>query len=1347
MLTLIQSNQMEVLSEQLAKLLATPLDETNLLASEHVLVQSPGMSTWLRLEVARHNGIAAALEFPLPSSFIWQLCHTLLPDVPKDNAFTKPAMTWKLMDLLPRLLDDADFAPLATYLSAENLTTELATELAPELKPEQAAAAPDSRSQAIALSAAQDAIKRYQLCSRIADIFDQYLVYRPEWILAWEQNKPLTSLDNKLKLDDSQLWQPKLWRALIDYNRDELGASPYHRANLHESLLEALADEQSSVANLPQRLFVFGISSMPPQTLEILHQLAGRIPVIMLALSPCEHYWGDIIDPKTRARMALQYADKKQLPQDWESSLEVGNPLLANNGKLGRELLDLMLALPSEHTDFGYDCYVKPWDINPSVPSSAHLSQISTSQNAKLLHGVQYDILQMETLGVSLGPDAALYNNIPERRLLQPDDDSITIRTCHSPLREVETLHNHLLAMLSRHPQLHPKDIVVMMPDVAAYAPYIDAVFGTANAEASGIDGAGQQGNSYIPYAIADRGAAAESPLINSFLSLLNINQSRFALTEIMGILEVPAILRRFKLSDDELNQIRLWLDEANVRWGRDEHSRAALNLPAFEQNSWAFGIRRLILGYAFNDAAPLYQDTLLVPGLEGQSAQALGKLMNFLETLDDYRALFAASSATHQRLFELQTLLQDMFEADDDEREEIQAINEAIAKLSEELKGAGHQGMLDIEVLKIWFNQRLSESRVGQRYLAGSVNFCTLMPMRSIPFNMVCLLGMNDGDYPRVQHPVGFDLMAHFGAKKGDRSRRADDRYLFLEALLSAREQLYISYIGQSERDNSERIPSMLVSELIEYCQLCYLTPEMKAQLSKLNEEQILALSKPCDDALLARLIQAQPLQPFDPKLFRDNQALGIALQQSYHSQWCPPSTPANNTTTAPASAETSANTWVMNSSGRFLGPNQSLPQSILADSLWPQWHSDLEEKAVFAATDAELELSALLRFFRNPSQFFFNRSLKVDLSLDIQADDNDEPFSLNALERYLLQAKLLDKILAPDVDNSDLNNNDLDNNGLNRKKTPEASLTQALKAAGSLPMAPFDELLLSQYQRDMAPLIGRVQFMRGEQCEPRSLNLELEFSFSPEQVLANSLEPASMNSLELSEISLEPALINSSELAHKAAQAPLKLTLLGRIDDILPKGLINYRPGAAHGRDLVRVYLRHLCLNASGQQQTSYLLDMAQFHSFAPITPAHATAQLKAFILAYIQGQTRPLCFMPRTAFAYVETPGSHQEKLIAAQKLWRDEQNQLGEGFEPHNHRLFRFPEDFTESGFGAIATTLLSPMLSLYHKGKLSELEDFVSQAAVGHSSVEKSEVEQSVGRTADDAVTSKGERHD
>lgn len=763
MLKLIQSNQMEVLCAHLAAYLTQPLAFARLLSNEHILVQSPGMSTWLRLEIAKQNGIAAALEFPLPSSFTWQLCHDLLPDVPKDNAFTKAAMTWKLMQLLPRMLQDDAFGPLRHYLgnTLENTPTINTADTSEHLNTSDMTA---------------DDIKLYQLCGRIADIFDQYLVYRPDWILAWEQNEHPDSLTKPL--NDDQRWQPILWRALIAFNRDELNQSHYHRANLHSDLIAALNNPDTLLAKLPQRLFVFGISSMAPQTLEVLYHLAGRIDVIVLGLSPCQHYWGDIVDPRNRARMAVQYAGKRQLAELWEDKLEVGNPLLANNGKMGRELLDMLLELPAEHCDFGDDVYCEPCD-DPNSPHS----------HASMLHGVQYDILEMQTLDRVLGPDAELYQNVENRRLLKRDDESIRVKSCHSPLREVETLHDHLLELLSNDVDLTPKDIVVMMPDVAAYAPYIDAVFSA------------KQGLHYIPYAIADRGAAQESPLINSFLNLLGINQSRFGLTDILSILEVPAILRRFQLDDDELQLIRRWLDEAGVRWGRDEQSRLKQGVPAFEQNSWAFGIKRLILGYALSDDAPLYQDHLIVTGIEGQSAQALGKLLNFIEVLDETAQILALPQVGALRLAELTELLDAFYDTDEDEREQLQEIRDAIAALEQELLSAGKpldtnsldtsmfvtlaqqniSGLsLSIEVLQQWFNQRLTESRVGQRYLAGSVNFCTLMPMRSIPFKIVCLLGMNDGVYPRVQHPVGFDLMAHFGARKGDRSRRLDDRYLF---------------------------------------------------------------------------------------------------------------------------------------------------------------------------------------------------------------------------------------------------------------------------------------------------------------------------------------------------------------------------------------------------------------------------------------------------------------------------------------------------------------------------------------------------------------------------------------
>jgi len=1204
---------MEILSQLLATELATPLPNTPLLLPEHILVQSPGMSTWLRLEIAKQNNIAAALEFPLPSSFIWQLCHTLLDDVPKENAFTKAAMTWKLMELLPTLLEREDFAPLANYLNNGDQASEHFAEQDSATMP----------TQSIASDKAQRPLKLFQLCGQIADIFDQYLVYRPDWIAAWEANEPTLPPKGE-RLSAAQAWQPVLWRALLKFNADTLQKSQYHRANLHHALFEALDDPATSMAALPRRLFVFGISSMAPQTLDVLHHLAKRIDVIMLNLSPCEHYWGDIVDPRLRARMALQYANKQKLEAQWEDKLEVGNPLLANNGKMGRELLDLILMLPEEHTAFNLDCY-----HNPGTDC--------------MLHGIQHDILQLSTRGQSLGPDPALYLSLDGRRSLAADDHSITIRSCHSPLREVETLHDHLLSLLSvdaehNSPALAPKDIVIMMPDVAAYAPYIDAVFSA------------KQGAHYIPYAIADRGAVQESPLIASFLHLLGINQSRFGLTDILSILEVPSVLRRFELDDEALVIIKRWLAQAGVRWGRDGLNRSEHQLPPFEQNAWSLGIKRLILGYSFADDATLYQDTLAVNGIEGQTAQALGKLLDFIEAIDEVHAALAQECALTARIAQLEQILSAFYHVDDDEHTQLQEIRDAIVVLHEELSDAGHSTPLPIEVIQNWFNRRLSESRVGQRYLAGSVNFCTLMPMRSIPFRVVCLLGMNDGIYPRVQHPVGFDLVAQMGPRKGDRSRRLDDRYLFLEAILSARQQLYISYIGNSERDDSERIPSMLVSELIEYCQLVYLPAHLASSLfadesTQQLDENAQRIAEHIDDieqAIAKHLIRKQPLQPFDQRLYRpESNDQNTQLQQSYSAQWCPVSSDPNSLThTQLASSD-------------FIPPGHSLSNPLLPDS----------------EQSEDIELSAVIRFFRNPAQYFFNRTLKLDLSIALRADDNDEPFSLNALERYQLQSTLISHAI---------------DNGI---ESPEPALLERLKAQGHIPLAPFDDLLLTQYIHDITPLIDRSLYLKGSHS--RSVDLQI--------MLCSAAD-------------------------SDATQPSIKL--VGRIDDLSAKGLVNYRPGTANGRDLIRVYLRHLCLCAMQGHETaqlkspmhSYLLDIGHFHAFAPITAEQAQAQLQHWVHLFQQGQLQPLMFMPRTALAYVEAQGDHAQKLREAQPQWLDEQTQLGEGMEPHFQRLYQFPDDFTQTRFGDTAQALLSPLLSLYHKGKLAELSDYVEAGA-------------------------------
>ncbi|MGI3002564.1 exodeoxyribonuclease V subunit gamma [Shewanella algae] len=1203
MFTLIQSNKMELLSATLADRLRDGVPGMSPLSCEQILVQSPGMSTWLRLELARHNGVAAAQEFPLPSSFIWQLCYLLLDDVPKENPFTKAAMTWKLMALLPSLLDRDNFAPLRHYLGDD-------VEL-----------------------------KLFQLSGRIADIFDQYLVYRPEWILGWEQN------ESPLEIAPQHAWQPELWRELVRYNNQELQQSHYHRANLHQALIETLTGgSDHALEDLPPRLFVFGISSMAPQTLDVLYALASRIEVVMLSLSPCRHYWGDIIEPRARARMALAFEGKKQLPELWEDKLEVGNPILANNGRLGRELLDMVLELPPERLE---------------LEELFHPGNTDT-----LLGGIQNDILEMETLGEPLGPDVSKYLNIARRRPLAATDDSITLRSCHSPLREVETLHDHLLHRLRSDPSLAAKDIMVMLPDVAAYAPYIDAVFSA------------KSGDHFIPYAIADRGAAQESPLIAGFLNLLALDKSRFGLTDIISILEVPAVLARFGIAQEELEQLKGWLKAAGIRWGRDSHNREELGLPGFDKHSWAFGIRRMLLGYALGDDAELYQGDLPLAGIEGQSAQALGKLLNFIEALDDFREELKQQTPPEERVAQLNALLDAFYLAqEDDAREEINDIRQAIDRFAEELRLSGFSGVLPLTVVWQWFNSTLSESRVGQRYLAGSVNFCTLMPMRSIPFRQVCLLGMNDGVYPRVQHPVGFDLTAHEKPRRGDRSRRLDDRYLFLEALLSARDQLYISYIGHSERDNSERIPSMLVSELLEYIQLCYRPDEAQftppAVLT--DADEIAALGDLAADALMQHLIIQQPLQPFDARLYSDSELPG-----SFATQWCP-------------------------------------REMFAAQSPAPFIEHELGEET--ALKEPELELSALIRFFRNPAQYFCQRVLQLDLRLDIDSQDNDEPFELNALQRYQLQLLMMQDALEDERGELD------------------ETLLDKLKAEGLLPMAPFDDLLLDQYRRDIAPAVERTRFLRAELPKPDAIEIALKLE------------------------------VNGRELL-----------LCGRIEDCYPKGLVNLRPGTTKPKDLLSLYIRHLCLNASGIHRHSYLLDAGHFHAMAPLKAESAKALLGQLAALFELGQHRPLPFMAQTSMAYFSAEvedglpidTEHQLRLAEAESAWLDDAG-FGDGQDPHNARLFRFPEDFgltlddsayagTATDFGrkacepklnenemsedelseneftlsnmsaglpggwrlrlkqslsfpGLAQGILAPLISLYHKDKLAALADF------------------------------------
>jgi exodeoxyribonuclease V gamma subunit len=883
-LHLLQSNKMERLAQRLMLCLEhSNQDGGNIFAEDIILVQSPGMAQWLKIHIAQTLGIAANLDFPLPSSFIWQLYRQHIPELPEQSAFTKPNMAWKLMTILPALLQQVEFQAIRDYLSDD------------------------------------DGLKLYQLCHKIADVYDQYLVYRPQWILAWEQGE-----DTLEDVDISEHpWQPLLWRTLSEYSQS-LGESAYHRANLHQALLSELGKEPATPHNA-KPLFVFGISAMPQQQLEVLAALAQQREVLIFWFNPSQHYWGDVVDSKTQAKAKLQALDANE-DSSGSDYLDVGNPLLSSWGKLGRDYQDMLLQFDVHQDD----------DFMMLSPTT-------------LVQHIQAEVLNLQFRGTHepLSAGELLSNGQQFPKIpLSLDDHSLQIHACHSKVRELEVLHDQLLTIFARNPDWHPGDVIVMMPDVAAYAPFIDGVFG------------GVEPGLHIPYAISDRNLSEESPLLNSFVELMLLHKSRLTLSDVLAFIEVPAVQARFDISPQEFELLQHWLADAGVRWGWDQQDKSRWQLPQEQQNTWLFGLQRLLTGYAM-DAEHLYQgrcEHTIAPygDIEGQQAIALGKFYLFSKVLLEAMAFCQQAASLADKVNTALGFIDTLYLPDESEQSVLLELRQAIELM------LSHQQQFPLAVEQDVFvselKQNLQDKGVGQRFLGGYVNFCTLMPMRSIPFKVMCLLGMNDADYPRQVLPMGFDLMSKGKARRGDRSRRLDDRYLFLEALLSARELLYLSYQGYSQKDNSPRSPSILLSELLEYCQQCFC----------LDGQQSLPVGE-TEQGLLKHLLTSHALQPFAASYFSPD-----SLHPGYQQHWL-----------AVAKRQYEAVEKQVFLEG-------SLPVT-------PQGDQALDE----------VSLEELINFFSNPAKAFFSQRWQSRFASFNSTYQDDEPFSFDALDRYKLNER----------------------------------------------------------------------------------------------------------------------------------------------------------------------------------------------------------------------------------------------------------------------------------------------------------------------------------------------------
>ena len=856
------------------------------LESEVVLVQSNGMAEWFKMALAERAGVCAAARVELPSRFLWRTYRQVLgaQNVPPDSPLDKLPMTWRLMALLPHCVGEVVFQPVAGFLRGDE---------------------PD---------------RLLQLASRLADLYDQYQIYRPDWLQDWAAGRDvLRQVSGERVLADEQRWQAELWRRVLGTLSDAERAAT--RPALHARVLAHLRSGQPLASPVARRVSVFGMSHMPSQLLDTLAALAAHSQVMLAVPNPCQYHWGDIMDGREwlqagRRRHADRAEPLSDLPLD---QMHLHAPaLLVAWGRQGRDFIRQLDALDD----------VQAAEQLTQLPRLDFFDDPPGLDATRALVQLQHRIRDLTPTHEPALP-------------LAPHDASVVFRVAHSPVRELEVLHDQLLAWFHAPPSgqaISPREVVVMVPDIEAMAPQIRAVFGQY-----------KRGDArFIPFDIADLGAQAVSPLVHAVQWLLALPQQRARLSELVELLEVPALAARFGIAPEGLPTLMRWMAGSGIRWGLSAEHRMGLGLGMCgDDNSALFGVQRMLMGYACG-ADPVTAGTsatMPYPEVGGLDAELAGSLAHLLQALIDWWQTATQEAAPVQWAERCRALLASLFKpCDEADRHALVALDQALTDWVRACADAGFAEKVPLAVARSAWLEALKMPRLEQRFRAGGVTFCTLMPMRAIPFQAVCLLGMNDGDYPRRSPRADFDLMGLPGLQRpGDRSRRDDDRQLMLEALLSARQVLYVSWSGRSVRDNSEQAPSVLVSQLRDEIDLLWGTGTAQG------------------------LTTVHPLQPFSRAYFEDGSGL-----QTYAQEW--------------RAAQD-------NASAKAVGA--AAPESRSFVRLPP-----LES----AQGVPVITLPQLTRFLRKPVGAFFRERLQVHLDDERSALHDEELFGLGGLDLYQL-------------------------------------------------------------------------------------------------------------------------------------------------------------------------------------------------------------------------------------------------------------------------------------------------------------------------------------------------------
>ena len=982
-LNVYRSNSLLRLVDDLAGVLkAEPVDDPVL--PERIVVGSRGMESWLSRQLAQRMEVCANLSFSFPVGMLDRM--TLLLDgadpeeawggesLPPDP-WSADSLVWGVLSCLTDLRagagPDPAFEQILDYLEEGKKDKEDEADKGGKERP----------------------ISRrwYTLARRMADVLDRYTLHRPELACGWSgADVPMGDFVQPGDL----AWQPLLWadlqnrysearphlalRALEATEQAKKQAKKQGGKRKKEQAQEPARDRDAGLPGLP-RLTIFSISSLPPLMLDCFAAMARLVQVNLFLPCPSREYWADlrsVREEMVRRRMAAK-KDRKQAigvrsmtreeltsqlrERAWQKDSQRGNPMLAACGRIARDFQVVLEDVQYEDATDEALAFVEPVPT-PDDPAGPRASALNWLQSDML--AARHPVEHMRKFDSSA------------RRALDPADDSIQLHACHGPTRQVEVLRELLLGLLSDHLHLEPRDVLVMTPDIEAFAPLISSVFDGGRDRELADGTYGSEGAPRIPYRIEDLTLRRTNPVADALLRTMELAQRRVEASSVLELLELDPVRRRFGLDADDLSRIQGWIMDSGVRWGLDADHRTREQQPHDDGNTWAFGLDRLALGVCLAAEDRLVGGVMPVADLEGGETALLGRFFDFINTLQRElgelgdKEIPRSVQQWADRLAEtVAALTRTSAKAGWLTRQ----VTDALSEMKEQAGAAGLTHPVDLPAMEVYLDGRFEVPSGKKTNPRGAVTFCGMMPMRSIPYRVICMLGMDEGAFPRKVVPVGFDLTAR-QSRLGDRDPRDEDRLIFLEALQSAGEHLLLLYTGRDVRTGEERDPAVVVDELRDLMNISF--PPMVRDGIEVKTSKAMTTE--------------HPLQAFSPDNFTRK-----------HSR------PPGGTGEEPK-RPWSFHTGLLEASGQLQKIRHGECQAE-EYCFFPAAKPGDGTTAPAEASPAVVSLDELIAFFKQPVKHLLNRGLNLYLKEQDDLVEDRESIALDGLQQWVVASELL--------------------------------------------------------------------------------------------------------------------------------------------------------------------------------------------------------------------------------------------------------------------------------------------------------------------------------------------------